>query len=65
VVSRFSLFCFFLTKKMRKIKDLRTKQNLKKKGNRKHAARVFLARCAVEKSEIVCAWPALSKQSQS
>jgi hypothetical protein len=50
---------------MRKIKDLRTKQNLKKKGNRKHAARVFLARCAVEKSEIVCAWPALSKQSQS
>jgi hypothetical protein len=35
-----------------------------KKGNRKRAARVFLVRCAVNKSEIVCAWPALSKQSQ-
>ena len=34
----------------------------KNKGNRKRAARVFLVQCVVEKSEIVCTWPALSKQ---
>ena len=27
-------------------------------------SQVFLVRCVVEKSEVVCAWPALSKQSQ-
>ena len=33
------------------------------KGNRKRAARLFLVQYTVEKSEIVCAWPSLSKQS--
>jgi hypothetical protein len=38
--------------------------SLKQQGKRKRAARVLLLRYAVEKNEIVFAWPALSKQSQ-
>jgi len=59
----FSVFSFsFLTRKCKKY--IRKHVLLLQKRNHKRAARVFLVQCAVEKSETVCAWPALPKQSQ-
>ena len=63
--SLFFLFLLFFDQKMQNNRNKWEKHvflEKKNKGNRKRAARVFLVQCVVEKSEIVCTWPALSKQ---